>query len=151
MSPLPFLYLALGDLENARACFEEWAEAEPESEAGYLGLILIHEVLGNDSIVAENLAKLETSEHVEFLAAAYARLGRHEEALDVLEAHIAPPREFGPLGMREDPLYGDIRNHPRFAGLLRQQGTGEDQVAAIGIDELFPGPGLPPKIPVNPP
>jgi len=145
------IYLALGDLENARACFEEWAEEQPESDVGHLGLILIHQVLGNDSIVAENLAKLEAVNRAEYLAAAYARLGRHEEALDLLEAHIDPPREFGPLGMRQDPLYQDIRDHPRFAGLLRQQGTAEDQIAAMQIDSLFPGPGLPPTIPVDPP
>lgn len=145
------IYLALGDLDNALACFEEWAEAEPESDVGHLGLILIHQALGNDNIVAENLAKLEAVNRAQYLAAAYARLGRHEEALDLLEAHIDPPREFGPLGMRQDPLYQDIRDHPRFAGLLRQQGTAEDQIAAIDIDSLFPGPGLPPTIPVDPP
>jgi TolB-like protein len=145
------IYLALGDLENAQACFEVWAESEPESSVSPLGLLLVHAELGNESIVAENLEKLERSGDTEFLAAAYVRLGRYEEALDLLEAHISPPREFGPLGMREDPLYRDLRDHPRFAALLRQQGTGEDQVAAIGIDELFPGPGLPPTIPVAPP
>jgi TolB-like protein/predicted membrane channel-forming protein YqfA (hemolysin III family) len=145
------IYLALGDLDNALACFEAWAEAQPESDAGYLGLILIHATLGNDGIVAENLAKLEDANHIDFLAAAYARLGRQDEAIDLLEDHIDPPREFGPLGMREDPLFHDIRDHPRFAALLRQQGTGDDQIAAIGIDDLFPGPGLPPTVPVSPP
>lgn len=38
------------------------------------------------------------------LGEATARLGRHAEAIDLLEAHIDPPREFGPLGMRQDPL-----------------------------------------------
>jgi adenylate cyclase len=145
------IYLALGDLENARACFEGWAEAEPESDVGFLGLLLVHDALGNDDIVAENLAKLEELGNFELLAAAYARLGRHEDALDLLEAHIAPPREFGPSGMRQDPLYEDIRDHPRFAQLLRQQGTGDDAIAAMELDKLFPGPGLPPTIPVTPP
>jgi TolB-like protein/Tfp pilus assembly protein PilF len=145
------IYLALGDLENARACFEEWAEAQPESDVGLLGLILVHEALGNEDIVAENLAKLEEVGKFELLAAAYARLGREDEAFDLLEANISPPREFGPLGMRENPLYKDLRDDPRFARLLRQQGTAEDQLAAIGIDRLFPGPGLPPTIPVDPP
>jgi TolB-like protein len=146
------MYLALGDLDNALACFEEWAAANPESGVSFLGLILVHADLGNENIVAENLAKLERADgDFEFLAAAYARLGRHEEALDLLEAHIAPPREFGPLGMRQDPLYQDLRDHPRFVALLHQQGTAEDQIAAIGIDELFPDPGLPPTVPVEAP
>ena len=146
------MYLGLGDLDNALACFEEWAAGNPESSISFLGLILVHAELGNDGIVAENLAKLEQADDdVELLAAAYARLGRLEEALDLLEAHIAPPREFGPLGMRQDPLYENLREHPRFAKLLRQQGTAEDQTAAIGIDGLFPGPGLPPTVPVEAP
>ena len=82
-----------------------------------------------------------------FLAGAYAWLGRHEEALDVLDAHISPPREFGRIGMREDPLYRDLRGHPRFQALLRKQGTAEEQIAEIPVDDYFPGPGLPPTVP----
>lgn len=146
------IHLLLGDLDDALACFEEWAEAQPESLHGLHGLILVHSALGNESIVAENLARLEQAENnAGLLASAYAWLGRHEEALDLLDGAIEPPRKFGPLGMRGSPLYGALREYPRFEKLLRKQGTGEDQVAAFGLDELFPGPGLPPSVPVDAP
>ena len=146
------IHLLLGDIDDALACFEEWAEAQPESLHGLHGLILVHHALGNESVVAENLARLEQAENnAHLLASAYAWLGRHEEALDLLDGAIEPPRKFGPLGMREDPLYRGLREYPRFEALMRKQGTGTDQIAAFGIDELFPGAGLPPLIPVEAP
>ena len=58
----------LDDLDNARACIEEWAEGSPNSPVGWAGLVLVHDALGNDVIVAENLAKLEQAENgAEFL------------------------------------------------------------------------------------
>jgi TolB-like protein/tetratricopeptide (TPR) repeat protein len=146
------IHLLLGDLDDALACFEEWAEAQPESPHGLHGLILVHSALGNESVVAENLARLEQAENsVELLASAYAWLGRQEEALDLLDAAIEPPRKFGPLGLRGDPLYRGLRDYPRFQELLRKQGTGEDQTAAMRLDDLFPGPGLAPLVPVEAP
>ena len=146
------MYLMLDDLDNARACIEEWAEGSPNSPVGWAGLVLVHDALGNDVIVAENLAKLEQAENgAEFLAGAYAWLGRHEEALDVLDAHISPPREFGRIGMREDPLYRDLRGHPRFQALLRKQGTAEEQIAEAPEHDYLPRPGLPPTVPLEQP
>jgi tetratricopeptide (TPR) repeat protein len=146
------IHLLLGDLDDALACFEDWAEAQPESPHGLHGLILVHSALGNESVVAENLARLEQAENsVELLASAYAWLGRQEEALDLLDAAIEPPRKFGPLGLRGDPLYRGLRDYPRFQELLRKQGTGEDQTAAMRLDDLFPGPGLAPLVPVEAP
>jgi len=146
------MYLMLDDLDNALACFEEWAATNPNSLHGHHGLILVHIALGNDSLVAENLEQLEQAENnAELLASAYAWLGRHEEALDLLDTIITPPQSFGPLGMSESPLYPGLHSHPRFLELLRKQGTGEDRVAAMRLEELFPGPGLPPEIPVEAP
>ena len=112
----------------------------------------MHTQLGNERIAVDYLARLEQAENnAHLLASAYAWLGRHEEALDLLDGAIEPPRKFGPLGMRNDPLYRGLREYPRFEELVRKQGAGADRVAAMKIEDLFPGPGLPPKVFVEAP
>jgi TolB-like protein len=146
------IFLLLEDLDNALSCFEEWAEAQPQSPHGLHGLVLVHTQLGNERIAVDYLARLEQAENnAHLLASAYAWLGRHEEALDLLDGAIEPPRKFGPLGMRNDPLYRGLREYPRFEELVRKQGAGADRVAAMKIEDLFPGPGLPPKVFVEAP
>ena len=146
------IQLMLGDVDNALASFEAWAAAPSPTLHGLQGLVLIHNALGNQDRVTDSLAALEAAENnAELLASAYAWLGRHEEALDLLDSIITPPRSFGPVGLAESPLYRDLHQYPRFQALLQKQGTSDEQIAAMEIDKLFPGPGLPPAVPVDAP
>jgi TolB-like protein len=146
------MYLMLDDLDNALACVEEWAAANPHSIYSYHGLIVVHLALGNEDLVSQNLENLEQAEkNAALLASAYAWLGRHDEALDLLDSIITPPQNFGPSGIGESPLYPGLHGHPRFKALLGKQGTGDDAIAAMQLEKLFPGPGLPPEIPIAPP
>lgn len=146
------MYLMLDDLDSALACVEEWAAANPDSIYSHHGLAVVHLALGNEDLVLQNLEKLEQAEkNAAILASAYAWLGRYDEALDLLDAEISPPQKFGPSGMGESPLYPGLHDHPRFKALIRKQGTDDEAIAAMQLEKLFPGPGLPPEIPVAPP
>lgn len=141
------MYLMLDDLENALVSFEAWADANPDSVYAHHGLILVNHALGNEAVVAENLEKLEQAEdNAELLASAYAWLGRHDAALELLDSIIYPPRSFGPQALRISPLYRDLQDDPRFPGLLEKQGTSDDDIEAMQLDELFPGPGVSPSV-----
>lgn len=146
------LHLLDGDPDAALAAFTAWREAQPESPHGLHGLVLAHNALGNEDARDGALAELEREapESV-LLISAYAWLGRADEAMDIIESTMNPPRDFGPVPLRSNALLPGLDEHPRWQELLVRQGTADDQVASWRLDELFPGPGLPPTIPVSPP
>ena len=146
------LHILDGDPDAALAAFTAWREAQPESPYGLHGLVLAHNALGNVAARDAALAELEQAapESV-LLVSAYAWLGRADDAIDIIESTMNPPRDFGPVPLRSNALLPGLDEHPRWQEMLLRQGTADEQVATWRLDELFPGPGLPPMIPVSPP
>ena len=146
------LHLLDNDPDAALAAFTAWREAQPESPHGLHGQVLAHHALGNEADRDAALAELEQEapESV-LLISAYAWLGRADDAIDLIASTMNPPRNFGPVPMRSNVLIPGLDEHPRWDELLLLQGTADEQIATWRLDELFPGPGLPPTIPVDPP
>ena len=146
------LHILDGDPEAALAAFTTWREEQPESPHGLHGLVLAHNALGNEEARDAALAELELAAPESLLViSAYAWLGRVDDAIEIIESTMNPPRDFGPVPMRSNVLLPGLDEHPRWDELLLRQGTAEEQIATWRLDELFPGPGLPPTIPVSPP
>ncbi len=146
------LHLLDGDPEAALAAFTVWRESQPESAHGLHGLVLAHNALGNTAERDAALAQLEEAAPDSLLVmSAYAWLGRVDDAMGILDATLNPPREFGPSPLRSNILLPGLDDHPRLPEMLARQGTSDEQMASWRLDELFPGPGLPPTIPVDPP
>ena len=144
--------LQAGNTDQALADFTAWHDAQPDSPHAYYGLAMLALVHGDQTAFEENLAALEQNPGPpELLASLYAQVGRHEEAIQILDEAIQPPRDFGPGSMGANPLLRELHEHPRWKELLKRRGTHPDQIAEIGLDELFPGPGLPPAVPIDPP
>lgn len=146
------LHLLDGDPEAALAAFTTWRESQPESPHGLHGLVLAHHELGNEADRDTALAELEQAAPESVLViSAYAWLGRADDAIDLIESTMNPPRDFGPVPLRSNALLPGLDEHPRWGELLLRQGTADEQIASWRLDELFPGPGLPPTMPVDPP
>jgi tetratricopeptide (TPR) repeat protein len=80
----------------------------------------------------------------DFLASAYAWVGRHAEAFDILEQRIDPPASNGPQNWNTDPLFQSLHDDPRWNGLLERAGLAPHQLRKFDIEKLFPGPGTVP-------
>jgi adenylate cyclase len=146
------LHLLDGDPDASLAAFTAWREAQPNSPHGLHGLVLAHNALGNDSARDAALAELEqVAPESVLVISAYAWLDRADDAVDIIESTMNPPRNFGPTPMRSNVLLPGLDEDPRWEELLLRQGTADEQIATWRLDELFPGPGLPPTIPVDPP
>ena len=145
-------YLMLGDAEKALEAFDEWGEAQPDSPHAHHGRALANLRLGHTGEFERNLSKLEEAGGApDLLAHLYIQLGRYDDAIEALSASINPPRSFGPPALRTSVFFTELHDHPFWQELLERRGTSETQLAAIGLDKLFPGPGLPPTVPVSPP
>ena len=145
-------HLQAGNTDQALADFTAWQDAMPESPHASYGLALLALVQGYQVEFDKHLAALEQNPGpVELLASLYAETGRLDEAIRLLDDAIQPPRNFGPAGMGSDPTLRQLHEHPRWRELLERRGTHPDQVARWQLEELFPGPGLPPTVPIDAP
>lgn len=149
------MHILNGDLEAASAAFDEWWVGNGQREddgIGISGRALIHFLRDENADYERELEKLTRIQGAEELVAIlYAWAGREDEAIEILDGLIDPPRSWGSQFMSMPRLFKDLERHPGWENLLRKRGTHPEQVAAWNLDQLFPGPGLPPTIPVEAP
>lgn len=55
---------------------------------------------------------------VGFLAEIQVRCGNYESAIDRIESLFLVPSDMSAALLRADPIWGPIRDHPRFRALL---------------------------------
>jgi adenylate cyclase len=147
------IHLLAGDSTAALAAFDEWAAGSGDDNRFAIhGRTLVHLVRGEQAEFEEGLEQLQRLDDSEWLLAmAYTLAGQPDEAVQAIDRMIDPPRDFGPPDMNASPIFSKLSSHPRWEELLRKRGTHPEQIAEIPVDEYFPGPGLPPTIPVEAP
>jgi TolB-like protein len=147
---LGVIQLLQGDPQAALATFES---AQTIEFVVTQGKALAYWDLGRTEECWAALADLEASVGDEkfrefyvrpedFLASAYAWIGRHDDAFAILEERIDPPRSHGPEGWSTDPLLRSLHDDPRWSELLERTGLAPDQIANFEIEKRFPGPPL---------
>lgn len=147
------IQLMAGDPAAALAAFDEWAAgSSADNRYAIHGRALVHLARGEQVEFEREFERLREIPDNEWLVAiVYSLAGQRDEAVRTLDGMIDPPQSFGPPAMNTSPEFSSLHDHPRWEALLKKRGTHPEQVAAIGPDELFPGPGLPPAVPVDPP
>jgi len=80
----------------------------------------------------------------DYLAGVYAYVGRYDEAFEVLDTLIDPPKSQGPVRWNTDPLFKSLHDDPRWLVLLEKEGISPRQIESYRLDKLFPGPGIVP-------
>ena len=126
-------YLQVPDLESAITAFmkvrdlmERGGEWEVPIETGAVGPSDLAVAYARAGRIQESMKILDelreaSREHVvpaHALARIEVALGRHEDALDLLEKALQR-KEYDTLdGLRLDPMYDDLRQNPRFISLL---------------------------------
>ena len=80
----------------------------------------------------------------DFLASAYAWVGRSDEAMDILDRRIDSLASSGPRNWNIDPLLRSLHDDPRWPALLERAGLAPHQLRKFDIEKLFPGPGTVP-------
>ncbi len=80
----------------------------------------------------------------DFLASAYAWVGRHDDAFRILDELIDPPESQAPERWNSDPLLNSLHDDPRWAQLLERDGLAPHQVESLEVQRRIPGP---PSIP----
>lgn len=78
----------------------------------------------------------------DYLAKLYAWVGRNDDAIEILETLIDPPRSWGPIRWNTDPLFKSLHDDPRWFALLEKEGIAPQQIESYELDKLFPGPGI---------
>jgi len=111
------LYLWLGDAENALELCERTLDVEPDASWGAACVRRARAALGRGPPPAPADPADATSEFSR--AVALAEAGRHEEALDALEASAAR-RELGFVTLRAMPELRPLHGLPRFEALERR-------------------------------
>ncbi len=61
---------------------------------------------------------LRGAQRVEDLARVYMMVGEYDAAIDQLESLLAVPSNTAGPGLRIDPTWNPLRDHPRFQALL---------------------------------
>jgi tetratricopeptide (TPR) repeat protein len=146
--------LLSGDAETALATIESaqtipFVKIQGEAIANWtLGRVEAHE-----AVLAELEAAVDDEEFEryfvrpeDFLASAYAWIGRHDDAFEWLDRRIDPPVSPGPHNWNTDPLLRSLHDDPRWAALLEKAGIAPHQLEAYRIEDRFPGPG---KVPAE--
>lgn len=129
----------LGRAEDARAAYsaavallDTWVQNRPDDERAWSALGLAYSGLGRDED-AVRAAQRGTellpvareawrgAIRADDLARVYVRVGRHEEALDILEDLMSRPARtvVSPALLRLDPEWDPLRDDARFRALLR--------------------------------
>ncbi len=113
---------ALGQYDAALDAFESAAEARLRAPSTLARLSATLAALGRAGEAEAILTGIEARAAIErispvTLATALAALGRHDAALTALE-QAAANRERAVLGIRHDPFFAALRDHPRFAALV---------------------------------
>ena len=147
------IHLLAGDATAALAAFDEWAAGSGDDNRYAIhGRTLVHLVRGESAGFEQGFEQLQRLEDSEWLVAmVYALAGQADEAIQTIDTMIDPPRNFGPPDMNASPIFSKLSDHPRWEELLRKRGTHPEQIAEIPVDDYFPGPGLPPTVPVEAP
>jgi TolB-like protein/Tfp pilus assembly protein PilF len=147
------IHLLAGDSTAALAAFDEWAAGIGEDNRYAIhGRTLVHLARGEQAGFEQGFEQLRRLDDNEWLVAmVYTLAGKPDEAIQTIDSMIDPPRNFGPPDMNSSPIFSRLSDHPRWEELLRRRGTHPEQIAAIPVDEYFPGPGLPPTVPVEAP
>jgi serine/threonine-protein kinase len=122
-----------GTLESAARILEDALTESPSDAGNRVMLSLIYAYLGREK-EAVSEAKLAVDltakdlfsgpQELQNLAAVYAILGRHDEAIDLLERLLSTPYE-NPITVPElrlDPMWDPLRDHPRFKELVKDPG-----------------------------
>lgn len=146
---LGFIQLLRGDAETALATME--------SSGTFPFVILQGRTIANWTLGWTEeyelaLAELEASVNDEayanlrvrpddFLAGAYAWVGRENDALDILEELIDPPSSWGPHRWNVDPIFNSLHDDPRWLALLEKERVSPQHIESYKLDERFPGPG----------
>jgi TolB-like protein len=144
--------LLRGDAEAALATIES-AQTIPFVQLQ--GKVIAYWTLGRIEAHEAALSELEASVEDEkferylvrpedFLASAYAWVGRSDEAMDILDRRIDSPASSGPRNWNIDPLLRSLHDDPRWPALLERAGLAPHQLRKFDIEKLFPGPGTVP-------
>jgi hypothetical protein len=145
--------LEAGNTEAALEALDTWASSQGEDRPYPVhARAMFHLERGEQAEFEQKFEELRALAGSERLVAmVLTRIGEYDEAIEVIDDMIDPPESYGPPDLNTSLMLSDLHNHPRWEDLLRKRGTHPDQIAEIKIDEFFPGPGLPPSIPVDAP
>ena len=150
---LGMMHLENGDTELASEAFDTWAQSQGEDNMMAVhGHAMIHLARGEQAEFEHKLEQLQGIPDSDWpVAITLAKAGMHDEAMDKIEVMVNPPNDFGPLALNTSPMFTALHDHPRWEEVLRKRGSHPDQIAEMGIDQYFPGPGQPPTISVDAP
>jgi TolB-like protein/cytochrome c-type biogenesis protein CcmH/NrfG len=113
-----FVYIALGDMVNARAS----CEAKSDRFESQWCLAIIYDKLGRHADAEAVLGKLKAAagdDAAYAYATIYAQWGHPPKALDWLEKALQM-RDSGLEQLKVDPLLDSLRNEPRFQAIERE-------------------------------
>jgi len=134
------IYLMMGNDRLSRVYFDSTrlvCEARRDSDAAswsdycvlvqaYAGLGKVEEALAACRIASELLPPtvdaLNASDVQRTLAAVYIRLGKYDNAIDILDSLLEYPSKMQTLSVRRMPIWDPLRDHPRFKALLGKYG-----------------------------
>ncbi|NCF72425.1 MAG: hypothetical protein GWP67_02875 [Gammaproteobacteria bacterium] len=146
---LGIIQLLQGDAEKALETVEE---SSTHPFVMMQGRAMANWTLGRTAEYERALAELEASlDNEEFekyrarpedyLAGLYAWVGRKDDAFDILEALIDPPRSWGPIRWQVDPIFTSLHEHPRWLALREKEEVSRHHLESYQLDRRFPGPG----------
>lgn len=121
---VPLAHSQLGNHEEAIATMERFVDNVPSAYERYLAGYVFARAgrrAEADSVLAAALAAPEGSVPAVVVAAIHVGRGETEQAIDWLEVSLAN-REWQMVFVAHDPLFGPLREDPRFRDLLSRVG-----------------------------
>jgi serine/threonine-protein kinase len=115
--------------ESARSILETKIQEQPEDARfrsalgiAYAGLGRKQDAIGEGKLAVDLLLVTKDAwrglHRVEALARIYVMVGEFDAAIDQLEFLLSRPGEMSIPLLRLDPVWGPLRNHPRFKKLV---------------------------------